>query len=67
MLFRFLGNSITSFGHDTAATDMGAQTKDMAQRSNGGQQAKGVFHRLRPPDECHKKTLKPEVAKPDRT
>jgi len=46
---RFLGHSLTSFGHDAAASVTGTYRKP-CKRSGG----LPVFHRLRPPDKLHR-------------
>lgn len=46
---RFLGHSLTSFGHDAAASVTGS-----GRRPCKGYEGLPVFHRLRPPDKLHR-------------
>jgi len=46
---RFLGHSLTSFGHDAAAS-VTCSYRKLCKRSGG----LPVFHRLRPPDKLHR-------------
>lgn len=49
LTLRFLGHSLTSFGHDAAAS-VTSSGRRLCKKSGG----LPVFHRLRPPDEHHR-------------
>jgi len=79
MIFRFLAHSLTTFGHETAASGgilswksyphiQGISGKRSCERNKRKAAELPFFHRLRPPDKYHKiGHSNQQAAKPGRT